>query len=236
MIPSKIYYAWFGDKPLPQSSRININGWKKLNPTFDIIEINKYNFDYNKYRFSQKAYKEKKWAFVSDVARLDTIYNNGGFYFDVDVELLKPIDILQEYKSVWAMENSDAINSGLVLGAEMHDKNIESILNIYRNKEFISSSYDSVCVPIVSNYFRKHGFKNKNKLQILADKTVILSSEFFAPYHYWGGGRVTRKTIGIHHYSANWDTGKLYLSTRVKREIVYRAPTIYYGIRDFLKK
>lgn len=235
MIPSKIYYVWFGNKPLPQKSREYIKGWKKLNPTFDIIEINENNFDFNKYKFSRKAFKEKKWAFVSDVARLDAIYNNGGFYFDIDVELLKPINILQKYKSVWALENSDAINSGLILGAEKYNKNIGSILDIYKNKEFKSTSYDSVCIPIVSGYFRKQGFKNKNKLQVLKDQTIILPSDFFAPYHYWGGGRITGRTIGIHHYAANWDTGKLPLSTKIKRELVFRIPSIYYGIRKILK-
>ena len=39
-------------------------------------------------------YNEKKWAFLSDYARLRMIYENGGVYLDTDLELVKPLDDL----------------------------------------------------------------------------------------------------------------------------------------------
>ena len=85
MIPKKIYYVWFGKKPLTEKIKQNIRTWKKFNPDFEIIQINEENFDISKYSFVKEAYHHKKWAFASDVARLDTIYNHGGFYFDVEI-------------------------------------------------------------------------------------------------------------------------------------------------------
>ena len=31
------------------------------------------------------AYKEKKWAFVSDYARIDVVYKYGGIYMDTEL-------------------------------------------------------------------------------------------------------------------------------------------------------
>ena len=42
--------------------------------------------------YMREAYDAKKWAFVSDVARLLILYKYGGVYLDTDVELLKPLE------------------------------------------------------------------------------------------------------------------------------------------------
>ena len=65
-----IHYCWFGGKPLPKLAKTCINSWKKYLPDYEIMEWNESNFDVNMTKFSQKAYEEKMWAFVSDVARV----------------------------------------------------------------------------------------------------------------------------------------------------------------------
>jgi mannosyltransferase OCH1-like enzyme len=42
----------------------------------------------------KEAYEAKKWAFVSDYARLYICYTYGGIYFDTDIETIKPFDDL----------------------------------------------------------------------------------------------------------------------------------------------
>jgi mannosyltransferase OCH1-like enzyme len=69
-----------------------VESWKKFCPDFDIIEWNEDNFDVNQNRYISEAYNAKKWAFVSDFARMDVIYRYGGVYMDTDVEVLKPLD------------------------------------------------------------------------------------------------------------------------------------------------
>lgn len=240
MIPKVIYYAWFGKKELPSKVKENIATWKKSNPTYRIKRIDETNFDINLFSFTKKAYEMGKWAFVSDVARLYVIFNNGGFYFDTDVQLRKSLDGLRNYKSIWGMENSNAINSGLIIGAEKGDKNIDNILSIYKKREFNNNNSD-ITVSIITNYFIKKGFRFKNKVQELDDGTVIFPTEYFAPLHWWGGGRITDKTIAIHNYSATWiKKDRRGFMTKIRgyidMELLLIAPSLYFKLQRIKHK
>lgn len=71
-----------------------IQSWKKYCPDYEIIEWNEDNFDIDQYPYLRWCYDNKKWAFLSDFARLLVVYQNGGIYFDTDVELIKTPDEL----------------------------------------------------------------------------------------------------------------------------------------------
>ena len=86
MIPKKIHYFWIGGNPKPESVLYCIESWKKYCPDFEIIEWNETNYDFTKNEYMRQAYEAKKWAFVTDYARLDIIYKYGGIYLDTDVE------------------------------------------------------------------------------------------------------------------------------------------------------
>lgn len=97
MIPRKIHYCWFGHGEMSELEKKCIESWKRLCPNYEIIRWDEDNFDVNSIQYTQQAYNCKKFAFVSDYARLDIIYRYGGIYLDTDVELLKPLDsLLQE--------------------------------------------------------------------------------------------------------------------------------------------
>lgn len=48
-------------------------------------------FDVNAIPYTAEAYRQKKYAFVSDYARFWIMYQYGGIYFDTDVEVIKPL-------------------------------------------------------------------------------------------------------------------------------------------------
>ena len=99
MIPKKIHYCWFGGNPLPESVKKCKESWKKFCPDYEIIEWNESNYNVHKMPFISDAYTAKKYAFVSDYARLDIIYNEGGIYLDTDVELIRPLDALLSHSA-----------------------------------------------------------------------------------------------------------------------------------------
>lgn len=206
MIPKVIYYAWFGEKKKPDSVKHNIRSWKKFNPSYRIVEINETNFNLTKFHFVEQAYYAKKWAFVSDVARIAVIYQNGGIYLDTDVEAIKSFDFLLKNFAFWGLENSDAVNTGLMFGAEKGYRTLNQILERYASLNFVDNEHISevMTVPIVSKILMKHGFRVGNHLQRLDDKSIIYPTSFFAPYHFWGGGRLSKQTVSIHHYSGSW--------------------------------
>ncbi len=96
MIPKVIHYCWFGGNPLPESAQKCIASWRKFLPDYEIKEWNESNFDVNAIPYTAQAYAAKKYAFVSDYARFSILYDNGGLYFDTDVEVIRPMDDIIE--------------------------------------------------------------------------------------------------------------------------------------------
>lgn len=108
MIPKKIHYCWFGRKPLPESAKKCIASWKKFFHDYEIIEWNEDNYDVNKIPYIQQAYEAKKYAFVSDYARFDVLYQYGGVYFDTDVEVIRPFEDILEKGAFMGCETDGA--------------------------------------------------------------------------------------------------------------------------------
>ena len=100
MIPKTIHYCWFGGKPIPEEYKAYMDSWRKYLPDYQIVEWNETNFDVNCIPFVKEAYEVGKFAYVSDYARLKVLYENGGVYFDTDVEVIRPMDDLME-KGPW---------------------------------------------------------------------------------------------------------------------------------------
>ena len=126
MIHKRIYYIWLGKKPINEELKNNIKSWKKYNPDFEVYKIDESNFDINKYPYIKQAYDSGNWAYASDLVRLVVIYQNGGFYFDTDTKIIKSLDSLLAYKSVWALETPGIVASGLIIGAQKGDDDLKN--------------------------------------------------------------------------------------------------------------
>ena len=98
MIPKVIHYCWFGGNEMSALEKKCIESWKTQCPDYEIIRWDETNYDVTKNLYMQQAYAAKKWAFVSDYARLDILYQHGGFYLDTDVELLQSLDAQENSK------------------------------------------------------------------------------------------------------------------------------------------
>ena len=94
MIPKKIHYCWFGRGEKPRLAKKCIASWKKYCSDYEIIEWNEDNFNINLNEYTKWCYENRKYAFLSDYVRLWVVFQNGGLYFDTDVELLKSPDSL----------------------------------------------------------------------------------------------------------------------------------------------
>ena len=137
-IKKVISYCWFGHNPLPEKVKICISSWKRMCPDYKIIEWNESNYDINKHPYMRDAYENKKWAFVSDYARLDIIYEHGGIYLDTDVELVRSLDTLLDCGAFLSIDKEDlSVNTGLGFGAEARNPLIKKLLSAYDNACFI---------------------------------------------------------------------------------------------------
>ena len=91
-IPKILHFCWFGKGKYPELVEKCIATWKSLFPDFEFICWDEDNSPFDKYPFAKEALEKKKWAFVSDVARLHALYYEGGIYLDTDIEMLKSLD------------------------------------------------------------------------------------------------------------------------------------------------
>lgn len=139
MIPKVIHYCWFGGNPKPEIVEKCIASWRKFCPDWEIIEWNESNYDVEKIPFVKEAYKAKKWAFVSDFARLDVVYAAGGIYHDTDVELYaEPLGWL-DCNATFFFETGRNINTGMGFSAEKGSRVLYLMMDEYKNEHFIAN-------------------------------------------------------------------------------------------------
>ena len=217
MIPKVIHYCWFGNNKLPPLAKKCISSWKKYCPDFQIKEWNEDNFDIlSAPEYVKEAYKVKKWAFVTDYVRLWILYNEGGVYFDTDVELIKSIDALLDYNAFFGFEDyrlNDKVfvATGLGVGSVKKNEIIGAMMNDYENIHFIidNGEYDlTPCPQRNSRVLEEKGFVLSGALQV-NNGVVLLPSDYLCPINWQTNVlNITENTISIHHFAASWKEGK----------------------------
>lgn len=220
MIPKVIHYCWFGRNPKPEFVLKYIQTWREKLPDYDIKEWNEDNYDINKCQYMSDAYKEKKWAFVSDYARIDVIYQNGGIYLDTDVEVVKSFDDLLNEDMFCGFESRDplmdkrkmkyeeSVNLGLGYGAIKGHKALKDILDLYSSLSFYNSdgSLNLIACPhYQTQILMKYGLVPNRKTQHF-DGGIAYSPEYFCPQSNITDKMIflTQRTYSIHHFSGTW--------------------------------
>ena len=203
MIPKTIHYCWFGRNPKPKLAEKCIASWKKFCPDYQIIEWNEDNFDINMNGYTRMCYEQKKYAFLSDYARLFVVAAHGGLYFDTDVELLKPVDDLLDHDAFFGFETAEYVASGLGFGSVAHGHAIDAMLAQY--DPLLDGQHGTVgCPRLNTNALVNLGLVQNGQLQTVAG-AVIYPIDYFNPYESATGRLVkTKNTISVHWYAGAW--------------------------------
>lgn len=212
MIPKKIHYCWFGGNPKPDSVQKCINSWKRFCPDYEIIEWNESNFDIHCMPFVEQAIEAKKYAFASDVARLMVVYENGGLYFDTDVEVVKSFDDLLENKAFLGFENNEYVASGLGFGSEAGVEFFKEHIDAYRDENFINvdGSFNMIGCPCVATKLLLEKGLVQNGQEQLVDEIRIYPTDYFNPFDSITGKlNKTNNTYSIHWYDASWSNNSM---------------------------
>lgn len=174
------------------------------------------NFEVNDYY--KKALQEKKYAFAADSLRFKILKKYGGFYLDVDVELLSSLDIFLNHKFFMGFESDKFIAPGLIIGCEPENEIIAKIDNYYNTHEFINNGDKTITVcDIVTEILKENGVLINNTTQEFKDGMFVYASDYFCPKSLTTGQiEKTENTISIHHYLASW----IKKSTRVKTKLL----------------
>ncbi len=218
-IPKVIHYCWFGGNPIPEKCRQWMETWKKFCPDYEIVEWNESNYDVSKNVYMKQAYENKKWAFVSDYARLDIMYNHGGIYLDTDVELVRNMDELLFQNGFCGYQNSEEINMGLGYGAVKENVIIKKILERYEDLRFCreDGTWDLTPCPVIqSQVLKQEGAALDGSFQVLPDMTIYPERVLSGKSQKTRRIRVTDRTYAIHHFEASWMEGAEYRHRRVR--------------------
>ncbi|WHZ55739.1 glycosyltransferase family 32 protein [Metabacillus hrfriensis] len=218
-IPKIIHYCWFGRKEKPDIVKECIASWKKHLSGYEIREWNENNFDINTNIYVKEAYESKKFAFVSDYARMQALFNFGGIYLDTDVEVFKPFDDLLNHESFWGFEQENYIATSTI-GAVKGNKLIKLFLYSYQEKSFIKEdgSYDDLTnVAIVTKILKNNGLKINGQYQEIIELGTFYPQTYFSPYDYINCRKfITENTYAMHHFYKSWLSPKAKFKSNLK--------------------
>lgn len=233
MIPKIIHYCWFGDKEKPKLANKCIKSWHKYCPDYQFIEWNESNFPIDQYPYAKYCLEQKRYAFLSDFVRLVVIYENGGIYFDTDVELIKTPDDLLNNSAYFGFETDEYVATGLGFGAEAGNRLVKEMIEDYErlfsqdpeNYQFIP------CPKVNTKVFIRHGLIQNGQLQTV-DGALILPSDYMNPYDDPTGKlNRTSNTISIHWYAKSWMSKRTILRSKLTKPL-HRL----FGVDFFRKK
>lgn len=203
MIPKIIHYCWFGNKPIPKDIKRYIDSWEKYLHGYQIICWNESNFDIEISDYTKKAYEFKKFAFVSDYARLYALKKYGGIYFDVDIQVVKNLDDLLKYNAVFGFESHEKVMTAFMACSPNHEI-ISDFLEYYTNKQFNEKDLKPN-TEILTKILYERGLIINGEKQELENGIMIYTNQYFNAFDFSDASlNITENTYTIHHCLGSW--------------------------------
>lgn len=198
MIPKIIHYCWLSNDPIPDNLKDYMASWKKILTDYEFKKWDFNVFDKASSDWVAEAFDNKKYAFAADYIRLFAVYNYGGIYLDMDIEVVKKFDDLLSMKYMFAYENKvqTGIEAGC-FGAEKDNPFLKKCLDYYQNRHFIKpdGSFDTLPLPqIMKRVMSENNF----------DYTIFNHNFFTAKSFDTGVVKVTDETYCIHNFAGSW--------------------------------
>ncbi len=213
MIPKIIHICWFGKNDYSALAKQCLASFKEHLPDYELMIWNEDNFDIEKFSFAHVAYKERKFAFVSDVCRLYALKKYGGIYMDTDVEVIKNLDKFLVHDFFCGFESDKLVCTALI-GAVKEHPLISELLDFYTNKSFYrkyhpyKKYYTTPNTITTTKTLLQKGLKLDNKTQELAQGVTIYPTYFFSPINVRTGEcELNQDTYAIHRFSGSWKGG-----------------------------
>lgn len=179
MIPRTLHYCWFGPAPLPDYALASIDSWRRLMPDFEIVRWSERNWDVDSNRFSAKNWRNGKYAFVSDVCRLDVLAAHGGIYLDTDVLAKKSLTPFLKFPSFLGMMYSDSVGTA-VIGAMAGAPLISALRAAYDDDPSDDAPNNDLVTGRLLELYPEFVLGDHN--QQLSDGTAVFDRHFFERY------------------------------------------------------
>ena len=199
MIPKIIHYCWLSNDPIPKDLKKYMKSWKEKLYDYEFILWDLNRFDLNRSLWVKQAFEAKKYAFAADYIRLYAVYNYGGIYMDMDVEVIKSFNDLLRNDYILGYEAAKGLEAG-VFGAPKKAPWVKEVLEYYTSKEFAlpNGLYNDTPLPIIMDEVLNADYITNNKI-------VPLPTDFLTAKSYKTGKiTITPNTYTIHHFAGSW--------------------------------
>jgi mannosyltransferase OCH1-like enzyme len=214
-----------------------MKSWKEKLDGYEFVLWNFDRFDIHSSIWVKEAFEAKKYAFAADFIRLYAVYNYGGIYLDMDVEVIKPFDDLLNQKYFIAMESEEGFEAA-VLGFEKGSDIVKTCLDYYIDRSFYITrgNENKNTIPLPQIMMQE----TAKKYQIIKRASINLQNrsntiEVFSPDYFtaksFSTGKIciTKNTYCIHHFAGSW-------TTEVEKEFIKRKWDIRQKVKsEFIK-
>lgn len=221
-IPKIVYSTWISHKPLPDRFNKYIESWKKFLPDYEIRMISMQNTPRNK--FINRFIENQNYAVAAQYARCQRLFETGGLYFDIDIEVIKSFDNLLKYDMFAGIE-SDEIDhyvNNAIFGCCRDHPFMNECMEYMNNIDFNSKDIEVNTGPLMfTNILKSKGWIPSNMNSFFENSEwhagvnntnsqgsiQLFNSKYFYPYFYteqFTPGCITKETFAIHHWSATW--------------------------------
>jgi mannosyltransferase OCH1-like enzyme len=187
-----------------------IDGWRRLNPDYQIILWNEDNIDFS-FEFVQTAYATRAWNRVANFVRVWALLKHGGIYLDTDIELRRPLDDLLFNRCFagfqLAQRHVDWVNNA-VIGAEPGHWFIERLHRCFVDDLKGWQNVGSGAGPgLLTRMLTAHGLSSYLEQPQQLQDVTLYPRRWFYPYSWMEGFSedcVTSDTYAIHHWDHTW--------------------------------
>jgi mannosyltransferase OCH1-like enzyme len=218
MIPKIIHYCWLSGDPIPPDYARCMETWKQKLTGYEFMLWDTNRFDIESVLWVKQAFDTGLYACAADYIRLYAVYNYGGIYLDMDMEVVKPFDELLNTDIMLAYEyyGDEKIEAGC-FGAKKGHEYIKKCMESFEKtllvkpsrlpeimKLAVSERYEAVnpiIAPELMKSVLKKCFSNENY--------HVYSRDYFTAKNMMTARiEKTKNTYAIHHWASKYISDK----------------------------
>lgn len=203
-IPAVLHYCWFGGKPLPPQVEESLASWRAVMPEYTVRRWDEESWDVGSNRFASRNHDRGKWAFVSDVCRLDALITEGGIYLDTDVIAFKSLGPFRRFDSFLGMMFDDSVGTA-VMGARPGSSLMKALRARYDSLDVGDTPNNDL---VTGHLIDAHPeFVLRNVDQLLRDGTAVFQKEYFERFTRRPRAGFTRHLVANTWHDGDGPTG-----------------------------
>jgi mannosyltransferase OCH1-like enzyme len=188
VIPKNLISCWFGRGAKKKLFRDCIATWHEILHDWKFYEINEDTIGhFGGCRYINSVLERGEVVKATELGRLIGLARWGGFYFDADIELLKPPDPLLGHDFVIGREDAHTIN-GAVIGSAAGGTIVRRLIEKFPQGSDGTEKATAYGPVFLTNALREPSLT-----------PTILPPEYFYPRHFSGTGAITPNSYTNHH-------------------------------------